>query len=385
MSAAPNPQGDAAPNRALINFNDEDLNGACFIAGSEGELDLKIEQNVVLVPPGFTSIANPDLANDIRVTPDQANAFVKLNVAHLINNNIAVDVSAKVSYLRLLTYRLGLCNHGFSAAAHFVRYNHCEQVDDETYERLTEALSRDQLANIRAALTDEFRTKCRINYTDYICCVAYIFRVRGHHYKDEYRERYDTLWSRCLKTNEDLVIPWQHIATIGLHAVMPIVLDNYWRYSVENALCAGTLIKRFDSAPAGCAGVSALQRGLTDVMMLFPGIVDRVPDSYRSFIDLYDRVNSNRWGGSVNSRFYGVARIRVDESRIGALASVVMGIYEQLAEHSRLRESPALRRLAEIAPATGGALGQAALRTVKSDRLTLLGATEESQFARGNT
>jgi len=119
--------------------------------------------------------------------------------------------------------------------------------------------------------------------------------------------------------------------------------------------------------------VVALKRGLDDVRILFPGVVDNVPDTFDAFNATLDAVQKSRWGGSVNARYYGAARIRVDEGSIGVLASVVMGVYDQLAPESKLRNSPALKRLAETAPATGGAIGLAAKRTVNNENMTLLG------------
>jgi hypothetical protein len=106
--------------------------------------------------------------------------------------------------------------------------------------------------------------------------------------------------------------------------------------------------------------------GLDDAMILFPGFRDRFPDAYGSFISLFHRVSESRWGGSVNCRFYGAQRIRVDEGALGPLASVVMGLFHQLAPDSQLGNCPVLQRLAQLEPVTGGALHQAALRTVKN-------------------
>lgn len=168
------------------------------------------------------------------------------------------------------------------------------------------------------------------------------------------------------------MLDWVYVATDSLHAIMPDILDEFWQNSARDAKCAGTLIKRLDSAPAGAAGVVALARGMTDVTMLFPGIVAKVPEAYQEFNRIHNVVQGSRWTGSINSRFYGVARTRVDEAKIGALASVVLGVYENLASNSKLRDSMALKRLAEIAPATGGAIGLAARRAAADERLNLI-------------
>jgi hypothetical protein len=160
---------------------------------------------------------------------------------------------------------------------------------------------------------------------------------------------------------------------------MPDILDSFWEKCAASSRCAGALIKRFDSAPAGAAGIMALKRGLDDVMMLFPGVVRNVPASYQAFNQIVDTVNANRWAGSVNARFYGSQRLRIREGDVGALASVVLGVYNQLAADSKLVDSPSLKRLAEIAPATGGAIGLAARRATQSEEFNLLTAVEKGQ------
>jgi hypothetical protein len=378
---------DAAPavnnSVQLFGVDNEDLNGECFIVGAEGEVEEKVDKNVVVFPPGFTAAGPTTIGAAIVHTPEHTADFLVANVAVSIAAGRTVADAAKIAYVRYLAARNGLISPDFAAASHNVRYNHAERLDDAGLARLKASVigNASHETAIRAAITVDFKKIARRAFTDVVCCVAYIFRVRGHHYRDDILDRYTSLWARCLKRDADLPASWELLATDALHAIMPDVLDNYWRDSAAEAKCAGALIKRLDSAPAGVAGVLALKRGLTDVMMLFPGVAEKVPDSFRYFTHVSGQVESSRWGGSINCRFYGVARIRVDEGRIGALASVVMGIYDQLATDSKLRESPALKRLAETAPATGGAIGMAARRTVNSNKMNLLLASDSDVSA----
>lgn len=378
---------DAAPAAAagaqLFGVNNEDLNGECFIVGAEGEVEEKVDKNVVVFPQDFTAAGPNTIGAAITHTAGETEDFLVANVAASLAAGRTAADAAKVAYIRFLAARNGLISPDFAAASHNVRYNHAERISDEELARLKATVMghADREAAIRATVTADFKKLARRAFTDVVCCVAYIFRVRGHHYRDDILDRYTSLWARCLKRDADLPATWELLATDALHAIMPDVLDNYWRDSADTARCAGALIKRLDSAPAGVAGVLALKRGLTDVMMLFPGVADKVPASYQYFTQVSDQVETSRWGGSINCRFYGVARIRVDEGRIGALASVVMGIYDQLATDSKLRDSPALKRLAETAPATGGAIGMAARRTVNSNKMNLLLASDSDVTA----
>jgi hypothetical protein len=355
-----------------LDFDNGDLNGACFVVGAEGEAEILTDTNLVVIPPGCPVQTVEHTGEAIAYTSAQSDLLMFANFAKLVEAGRTEEVAARVAYLRFLSVRQGYMSPNYDPVAHNVKYNHCVNIDATEYARLRALVSAAGLAAIRASCTVQVRATMRRNFMDYVCCVAYIFRVRGHHYKAEIEDRYKTLWSRCLKDPGEVVLPWMNIATDSLHAIMPDVLDDVWGYAVTNARCAGTLCKRWDSAPAGSAGIAALRRGLEDVMMLFPRVVERVPVAYAEFVRLNDLLEGSRWGGSINNRFYGVPRIRIDEGKVGALASVVMGVYEQLAPDSRLRESPALKRLAEIAPATGGAIGNAANKATRSEAFSLI-------------
>jgi hypothetical protein len=366
-----------APDPAVLTLSDDDLNGECFILGAEGEVEELIEKNEVIFAPGTPTAAEGTVGTKVAFSNEQANEFILINVAHSVAAGRNARDAAIVAYIRFLAARNGLISPDFSTAGHNVRYNHAVRVSAQDAERLVGEITsnREGRDALIATLTEGAKKNCRKFFSDIVCCVAYIFRVRGHHYRDDILDRYSSLWARCLHKDAELPVSWELLATDALHAIMPDVLDGYWRGCVENARCAGALIKRFDSAPAGVAGVLALQRGVADVQMTFPAIFDTVPDAASAFREVVDQVSTSRWGGSINCRFYGVRRIRVDEGKIGALASVVMGIYEQLAPDSKLRDSPALRRLAEAAPATGGAIGMAARRAIQDERLSLIGST----------
>lgn len=361
-----------------IAFLDEDLNGECFIAGAEGEQEVLITNNIVLFPHGFPAAGPDTVGEKVTITAGNANDFMKVNIRASIAAGRDAASAAKIAFIRLLAARQGLMSPDFSPAANNVRYNHAERMSEENTEASITAYNADNAVKtaVLDTLPQAVRNEIRKKFTDIVCCVAYIFRVRGHHYREDFRDRYVSLWARCLHRDADLPLSWELLATDALHAIMPGHLDDYWVASANAAKCAGTLIKRLDAAPAGVAGVIALDRGLSDVTMLFPGVPHVVPESYSEFQLVRDQVRASRWGGSVNARFYGAARIRVDEGKIGALASVVMGVYANLAPDSKLQQSNALQRLAEAAPATGGAIGNMARRAVQSDEMNLLGATQ---------
>jgi hypothetical protein len=222
----------------------------------------------------------------------------------------------------------------------------------------------DGIKLVRDALTKEWKANARKHFTDIVCCIAYIFRVRGHHYKADLKDRYLSLWGRCLHDEKDLPLPWDILATDVFHAIFPDTLDDFWIESADKTRCAGTLIKRVDSAPAGAAGILALEKGYNDIAMTFPFIEDRIKEPVETMKRIVVDLENSRWGGSINHNLYGVPKLRYNETNVGVLASVVVGVYKTMAQDSLLLQSPALLRLAELAPATGGAIGIMAKRTL---------------------
>lgn len=362
--------------------DNDDLNGDCFVFGTEGEAEEDIALNHVIFRQGMPSATDATVRQQVNFTANQATTFISDNAYVLYHAGIPFNDALYLAYFRFLAARNGLISPDFTINAWNVRYNDAVRLTVLETTAITEGLTPAHV-NVygdepgftaawggAAAVVD--KAKARKVFTDVVCCIAYMFRVRGHHWRQDLDAKYKTLWARCLHIDGDLQTSWQNLATTGLHAIMPRVLDDFWADCITNSACAGTLIKRFDSAPAGAAGILALKKGLDDINMIFPTIVDRVPESKEAFDDIYEQVSGSRWGASINCRYYGVQRIKYNEADIGALASVVMGVYAQLAPTAELRESMALQRLAKIAPATGGAIGQAALRTTRSEKMMLI-------------
>jgi hypothetical protein len=357
-------------------FTQDDIAGDCFVAGSEGEKEEEITANEVWFP--HTAPVGPvdQPGTQVLFNPVEIHGFIWVNYEHLVAAGIERRVAVKIAYIRFLAARHNLMNPGFDTAGHHVRYNDAK--------RLTEAdtLAAQQRsrgegavnfeADMKSELTVEWKKRTRLQFVDLVCSVAYVFRVRGHHWRPDLQDRYVSLWANCLHNQQDMPVPWVNVATHGLHAIMPDVLDEFWANCCNAEKCAGTLIKRWNSAPAGVAGVYALKKGLDDVLTIFPGVQTRIPESFQRFNELYARVTRERWGGSINSRYYGAPRIRVNDDEIGALASVVKSMYSRLSPESRLNDSPALARLAELAPVTGASIGMAAGRTIANERFTLI-------------
>lgn len=320
-----------------LTLNNDDLNGECFILGAEGEIESEEQSQILLVPADAERPANwphnSRLADNQGVVSAASLAYLQnvlwLNYNKLVNlqNPLNARDAFRVSYLRMLVVREGLVDPNATPQSHHVRYNICRfaTAQDATTVPATAPDGSD----------DAWRDLARQKFTNMVCITAYFFRVRGHHFQDIFEDRYKAVWRKCLYNEDEPGLRWEYIARNALHAIFPDTLDAYWMGSVQNSACAGALVKRINSSPAGVAGVSALRRGLDDIAMILPRVPMMVPDAVAHLQEVEARIAANRWNGSINRRFYNAEAIIVDESRLGSLAAVIMAALDQIAGGGR--------------------------------------------------
>jgi hypothetical protein len=344
-------------------FVNEDLNGECFIAGSEGEQERdRIEARVVKLAGDVFDPAHIMGSADI-------NQFFYDQVNHLITHvsptdtAINVELACKIAYLRCLALKTGLYDTTHDAA-----YYNCTHTDFVTiagHHNPTNVTKN----TYNAHLTEAVKKTLRMKFTNMVCAVAYIFRVRGHHYMEGFEAKYAQIWRRSLYEEDHPGVPWKYIAIHVCHAIYPVILDNFWRASVNAGRCSGTLSKRFDCAPAGVAGLFALKKGVQDLLTVFPTIARTQVESLTHLQTVYDAVMADRWAGSVNRRFYGGAIIALNESLLSALAALVIGALKAFNPAAPLSQSYALRRIANNAPIVTGVMEDVLEKAASRDEM----------------
>jgi len=352
------------PGPILAWIDNDDLNGECFLAGEVGERE-EVRNNRKV---GFFShtprATTPGMAVDI--SNAQASDFIALNVRMLADayQEAPKLLHFQIAYVRFLAVRAGLISPAFRPADYNVRYNEAEQVTQLKYAQLQNAYPNTALLSV--GFSAGARKTLRENFANMVCAVAYMFRVRGHHHLAEMDNKYKALWKKCLKEEDTPGFDWQFVAHDALHAIIPIVLDNYWQAMKDAGRIAGALVKRFDSAPAGVAAVRAVYAGAQDLQMAVPGIRDRFRGHFDDLDGLIDKMRLERWAGSINRRYYNAGNIDFDEQKFGAIASVVYHALNAFANNSQLLKSNALIRVANNAPITGGIVSRS-IATAASD------------------
>lgn len=349
-------------------LDNEDLNGSCFIAGELGEVEELRQNRIIVVPTGINLATQP--FGGVQFTAAQGVAFLEANFLYTktVQPQASDLEAAMIAWLRFLVVRNGLASDQFAPANFFVTYNECVPQTATSLQpsaAVVAAAPRDQnLAAdrvrpaIQAVLTNDVRARLRRDFSNLVCCVAYLFRVRGHHWLADMQAKYVNLWRKCLKNNDDCGLKWEWVAHDALHAIFPLLLDQFWQDKVRDSNVAGALQKRLDSAPAGVAGVRALEAGMMDLASTVPGFKHINQSLYDELDRLLELLKNNRWAGSINRRFYQGPDLGFFEGRFSGIASTIVAALEQFAPTSQLRNSMALKRMAQGAPISGGFTAQ---------------------------
>ena len=96
--------------------------------------------------------------------------------------------------------------------------------------------------------------------------MALVFKRKGHHYitGPDYQEEYARIWTKVYSGTKAFQASWEHMVTIGLHAIPSIVLDKYY---VSCALKPLSL--RVNVPCAGTATIFALLVGWEDAQSAY--------------------------------------------------------------------------------------------------------------------
>lgn len=370
-------------NAGTIDFSDggsaiitlDDLNGDHYLGTQEGENLTRELHRVYYFPYGVAGAENP--LEEYAIDATHASLFVSYNASMLyhVHGVGTLERAVKIAYLRLLAVKHGLVSPQFDPKAYHVKYHETELIDEAATIAFTKSKNAIVPADMKAVLTEAVSKSLRNFFTDRVCAVAFVFRARGHHYTQNYQELYDRVWEKCRYKTADLQLPWDDIAVAAFHAIFPEILDAFWKQSVVTFKCNGALAKRFDVAPAGAAGPFVIKQGLQDLLMVAPGIRNRLEDSVAYLDSLIEELLEHRFNGSVNANYYGARKVAINEKRLGAIAATIKAAVDNLTDDAPIGKSPALKRIADNAPITGAVLGkgigQIASRPEVTDALML--------------
>jgi len=352
-------------------FNDGDLNGECFIIGSQGEVETDNLYDTVVFAPNKPAAWTDDIkyaqvpdANKRQCQNWLHNCMIA-NIQFMLTLPEAIpDLTiAKIAYFRMLAIRENYIQAGDGPAEHNCRYSLRRQLPDD-WQAPDDTTQVNTILNM---LTEVDRTAMRKDFLNAVCTVAYIFRIRAHHWADNIDIKYRDTWKKVTAPDnrETPLVDWKYFARNAIHAIYPDTLDRIWEDAVRTGKCRRPLALRWNSACAGMAGVKALRAGLDDLKGGMPRIAELLAPHEQALIEVERQMEGRRWAGSVNHNFYAQPAIHFEESKLGAAASYVLQSLEVLSAGAPLANSPALKRIANQAPITGAIFSQYLLQAVK--------------------
>lgn len=282
-------------------------------------------------------------------------------------------VKSICAYFRFLSLKYGLMSNLWQAGDLHgcynqtrVRRNNANDDNLDAGEILAddaEGLDGIARAEVQLAFTSHLtaarRKSLNTIFANMVCLLAYMFRTRGHHWKEEYNERYMAIWRKTATAHLMNDPDFKNIMTVGLHAIPPVVLDEFYEHCVNHGLCDAVLVLRYNSLAAGTAVYGAVMAGVRDLKAVFPGILEKLHAEVDHIEKTYIEVKAHRWAHSVNARFYGQNRDRLAEENIGAVAALIKAAVDSLAPDHDLVKAKSLQRVAKIAPITGAAYARA--------------------------
>jgi len=337
-----------------------------------------------VVPAGFLCSERPGVFAALPTAKDEAMAIIFINTHHinLTDNSINLNESAVIAYYRFLCIKYGLVSPRYVPATYNVDYNQCVQLQGQD-EKASDILGDDDAvikqsrkhlisAAISATLTSAVRRELNTVFCNAVCLLAYMFRTRGHHYFDEFVPKLDRLWGKTVTNALQLRASWKNLFTVGFHAIIPSVLDDFWTHCMENSLCDDILKLRWDAASAGTAAFGAIRQGMSDLFSVLPNIRERVKESADYIEKTCEHLKANRWDHCINARFYAADTSRLDEKPVAVVAAMIRATLDTVAAGAPLLESKAMERAAGNAPISGAIFASAIRNLIRSERFLAL-------------
>jgi hypothetical protein len=385
----------------MSDFVFEDFNGDTYLPGAAGEREEHLNSRVVAVPPGmpFDYVSDDDFDPSVAAHQQYLDLFFRINYWYYVSQTVerpapvqgvqgirTPDLALaarirKIAYVRAMAARMCQYHYTGTPAGHHTRYAEFEVYTWASLQAFARDIFEDNtiVINSRATALAEirdvpnvrddrvWRNNYRSKHLDVVCIVAYFFRVRGHHWISEMDDRYKSVWRKCLYDEDSPGIDWQYLAHDALHAIFPDDLDDIWVEAADNQACAGALVKRVNSMPAGVAIIAAINAGMSDLRLIVPHAFDHVRPAVEHMEYLNRLVDGDRNAGSVNRRLYNAPDVTPNETLLGPLAAIIVASLDTLTTNSPLLKSAALKRVANNAPMTGGLVGKMINNAAKSE------------------
>lgn len=152
------------------------------------------------------------------------------------------------------------------------------------------------------------------------------------------------------RAESPLISSWCNIATIGLHAIIPCILDLYWRSQAAKSRISAPLSIRVNVAAAGTAAIFALCVGWEDARKVYSDLLYDQEAKFNELRAIVNACETHRWKHAINAKYYGETGNRLNLSRFSSLSATVVGVYQGAAPEATLLGALSLQREASGSP-----------------------------------
>lgn len=307
------------------------MNGDIFLPNDEGEADVTTHEYVVTI---LVDRRGNAVADTVQL----------LHMAAMIEKQIPRASSREKTIVlacRFYAYQNKLLKPKDKASKHRCRYKEVflEEHKGQKYRRYDW---------IDAKLFHEMKSQ----FTNIVCFTAYVFRSRGHHFKDTFQADIHSKWQKNTNAEALNFSPGEHkyYLTYGLHAIYPDDLDGFWSKSIDNGTCCRPFGLRFLCPAAGTAPYFAILAGVNEAVSIFPKLGVIHAEAIRRIRLVCNDLVTKRWKGGINRKFYGGEKLNVKESDFASLAAAIYGTNTAEDHVTQLGKSRSLARVAGNAP-----------------------------------
>jgi hypothetical protein len=205
------------------------------------------------VPKGFEPVTSEGYEED----------FLFLNWSKLVEGKLTESDAAFCATLRLRMVKEGMIASETTERSIYV--DEYLYYGDEDKEKKIEKYEKS--AMMISGFTREMVQFVNTFFHAIVGTVSHIFRVRGHHWKDDYAESYDKAWkSTAIDIPSNMRMPaWSVIAKDGLHCFGVRVLQLLTKRGIEKSELPTGLLVRIHAACVGTAPVLTCAAALVEM------------------------------------------------------------------------------------------------------------------------
>jgi len=181
---------------------------------------------------------------------------------------------------------------------------------------------------------------------------AHVFRVRGHHYKDEYQGLYERTWRGTTAELPDSVCNWKELGRTAIHPFGVRALERSAAYFASQGKLPENLLLRRNAVPAGSAliGTTYAAMKMFESTPFWNGFYSAYKDSIDALIVDYHALLALGISAHQYAGLYGRNRSIIDPINAAVLAPVLVGFIDATPARTAIREQRTMNKHASANP-----------------------------------